>query len=131
MQGRLLAVQRTLTSQSSLQPDPVCGVRIQSQGAAAPGAHPHAAAVPSACVHPLTSELCNLCIPIPQHLGVDVDTLLLCQPDSGEMALEVADSLIRWARLGGFVRMCLRCSVAYGFELPTRLPLAACPLWTH
>jgi RecA/RadA recombinase len=33
-----------------------------------------------------------------QHLGVDVDTLLLCQPDSGEMALEVADSLIRWVR---------------------------------
>lgn len=30
-----------------------------------------------------------------QHLGVDVDKLLLCQPDSGEMALEVADSLIR------------------------------------
>lgn len=32
---------------------------------------------------------------LPQHLGVDVDKLLLCQPDSGEMALEVADSLIR------------------------------------
>lgn len=30
-----------------------------------------------------------------KHLGVNVDTLLLCQPDSGEMALEVADSLIR------------------------------------
>jgi recombination protein RecA len=30
-----------------------------------------------------------------KHLGVDVDKLLLCQPDSGEMALEVADSLIR------------------------------------
>lgn len=30
-----------------------------------------------------------------QHLGVDVDKLLLCQPDSGEMALEVADTLIR------------------------------------
>lgn len=32
-----------------------------------------------------------------KHLGLDVDKLLLCQPDSGEMALEVADSLIRSA----------------------------------
>ena len=30
-----------------------------------------------------------------KHLGVDIDTLYLCQPDSGEMALEVADQLIR------------------------------------
>ena len=30
-----------------------------------------------------------------KHLGVDVDSLYLCQPDSGEMALEVADQLIR------------------------------------
>ena len=36
-----------------------------------------------------------------QHLGVDVDKLLLCQPDSGEMALEVADSLIRRAGCAG------------------------------
>ena len=30
-----------------------------------------------------------------QRAGVDVDGLLLCQPDSGEMALEVVDQLIR------------------------------------
>lgn len=30
-----------------------------------------------------------------KHLGVDIDSLYLCQPDSGEMALEVADQLIR------------------------------------
>lgn len=30
-----------------------------------------------------------------KHLGVDVDALYMCQPDSGEMALEVADQLIR------------------------------------
>ena len=30
-----------------------------------------------------------------QRLGVDTDGMLLCQPDSGEMALEVADQLVR------------------------------------
>jgi recombination protein RecA len=30
-----------------------------------------------------------------KRLGLDVDSLYLCQPDSGEMALEVADQLIR------------------------------------
>jgi RecA/RadA recombinase len=30
-----------------------------------------------------------------KRCGVDVDALLLCQPDSGEMGLEVADQLIR------------------------------------
>lgn len=30
-----------------------------------------------------------------KHLGIDIDSLYLCQPDSGEMALEVADQLIR------------------------------------
>jgi recombination protein RecA len=30
-----------------------------------------------------------------KRLGVDIDALYLCQPDSGEMALEVADQLIR------------------------------------
>lgn len=30
-----------------------------------------------------------------KRLGVDIDSLYLCQPDSGEMALEVADQLIR------------------------------------
>jgi len=30
-----------------------------------------------------------------RKLGVDVSNLILCQPDSGEMALEVADSLVR------------------------------------
>lgn len=53
--------------------------------------HQHASrANGSPCTTPDVSILCTL-----QHLGVDVDTLLLCQPDSGEMALEVADSLIR------------------------------------
>ncbi len=30
-----------------------------------------------------------------QNLGVDVDNLLISQPDNGEQALEIADSLIR------------------------------------
>ena len=30
-----------------------------------------------------------------QHLGVDVDNLLISQPDNGEQALEIADQLIR------------------------------------
>ena len=30
-----------------------------------------------------------------QKLGVDVDNLLISQPDNGEQALEIADSLIR------------------------------------
>ena len=30
-----------------------------------------------------------------KRLGLDIDSLYLCQPDSGEMALEVADQLIR------------------------------------
>lgn len=30
-----------------------------------------------------------------KHLGVNVDTLLISQPDNGEQALEIADSLIR------------------------------------
>ncbi|MGQ9865248.1 MAG: recombinase RecA [Pseudanabaenaceae cyanobacterium] len=29
------------------------------------------------------------------HLGVDIDNLLVSQPDSGEMALEIVDSLVR------------------------------------
>ncbi len=32
-----------------------------------------------------------------QHLGVDVDNLLISQPDNGEQALEIADQLIRSA----------------------------------
>lgn len=32
-----------------------------------------------------------------KHIGLDVGALLLCQPDSGEMGLEVADQLIRSA----------------------------------
>jgi len=30
-----------------------------------------------------------------QNLGVDVDSLLISQPDSGEQALEIADTLVR------------------------------------
>jgi recombination protein RecA len=30
-----------------------------------------------------------------RNLGVDVDNLLVCQPDSGEMALDVVDQLVR------------------------------------
>ena len=30
-----------------------------------------------------------------QRAGVDIDNLIMCQPDSGEMALEVVDQLVR------------------------------------
>lgn len=30
-----------------------------------------------------------------QRAGVDIERLLMCQPDSGEMALEVVDNLVR------------------------------------
>ena len=35
-----------------------------------------------------------------QQLGVDVDNLLISQPDNGEQALEIADSLIRSSAIG-------------------------------
>jgi recombination protein RecA len=31
-----------------------------------------------------------------RKLGVDVDNLLISQPDAGEQALEIADTLVRW-----------------------------------
>ena len=34
-----------------------------------------------------------------QRAGVDVDNLVMCQPDSGEMALEVVDQLVRSSSL--------------------------------
>jgi recombination protein RecA len=34
------------------------------------------------------------CLPV-QRLGLNVDDMVLCQPDCGEMALETVDSLIR------------------------------------
>jgi recombination protein RecA len=34
-----------------------------------------------------------------RNLGVDVDNLLVCQPDSGEMALDVVDQLVRSSAL--------------------------------
>ena len=37
------------------------------------------------------------------NLGVDVDNLYLCQPTSGEMALEVVDKLVRSAAVGVIV----------------------------
>jgi hypothetical protein len=55
-----------------------------------------------------------------QHLGVNVDTLLLCQPDSGEMALEVADSLIRWGGVRGW---------GWGWKGRTQDPRAAVCAW--
>ena len=30
-----------------------------------------------------------------QRMGLDVDNIILCQPDNGEMALEVVDQLVR------------------------------------
>lgn len=30
-----------------------------------------------------------------QRAGVDIERMLMCQPDSGEMALEVVDNLVR------------------------------------
>ena len=30
-----------------------------------------------------------------QRAGVDIDNMIMCQPDSGEMALEVVDQLVR------------------------------------
>ena len=36
-----------------------------------------------------------------ERLGVDVDNLLLAQPDSGEQALDIADELIRSAAVDG------------------------------
>ena len=35
------------------------------------------------------------CCPAPQNMGLDVDSIILCQPDNGEMALEVVDQLVR------------------------------------
>ena len=32
---------------------------------------------------------------MPQNLGVNVDELLISQPDTGEQALEIADMLVR------------------------------------
>lgn len=32
---------------------------------------------------------------VPQRAGVDIERLIMCQPDSGEMALEVVDNLVR------------------------------------
>ena len=34
-----------------------------------------------------------------QRAGVDVENLVMCQPDSGEMALEVVDQLVRSSSL--------------------------------
>ena len=39
-----------------------------------------------------------------QKLGVDVDNLLISQPDNGEQALEIADSLIRSSAIDIIVR---------------------------
>ena len=36
---------------------------------------------------------CLLCAM--QRMGLDVDKMILCQPDNGEMALEVVDQLVR------------------------------------
>ena len=34
-------------------------------------------------------------LPPMQRMGLDVDNIILCQPDNGEMALEVVDQLVR------------------------------------
>lgn len=78
-----------------------CAPALRGGQPACAGRPPPATAVPLA----VTCQLCAAvwhrpAVPRPrlQRLGVDVDKLLLCQPDSGEMALEVADSLIRRAQ---------------------------------
>src|SRR5690606_37183797 len=38
-----------------------------------------------------------------QKLGVDVETLLISQPDNGEQALEIADNLIRSGAIDAIV----------------------------
>ena len=40
-----------------------------------------------------------------QKLGVDVDNLLISQPDNGEQALEIADSLIRSSAIDNIARL--------------------------
>lgn len=42
-------------------------------------------------------------------LGVDTENLFVCQPDTGEQALEIADSLVR--RCVGLARSTQRCSL--------------------
>ena len=43
-----------------------------------------------------------------QKLGVDIDALLVSQPDTGEQALEIADMLIRSGSVDLVVKMCIR-----------------------
>ena len=38
---------------------------------------------------------CNCLRRALQRMGLDVDKMILCQPDNGEMALEVVDQLVR------------------------------------
>ena len=38
---------------------------------------------------------CNCSLCALQRMGLDVDKMILCQPDNGEMALEVVDQLVR------------------------------------
>ena len=48
-------------------------------------------------------------------LGVDVDSMYICQPDCGEQALEVADKLIQY----GVTDICVIDSVAKSLSVPT------------
>ena len=37
----------------------------------------------------------KLCSALLQRAGLDIEKLLMCQPDSGEMALEIVDQMVR------------------------------------
>lgn len=37
----------------------------------------------------------KLCSALVQRAGLDIEKLLMCQPDSGEMALEIVDQMVR------------------------------------
>ena len=37
----------------------------------------------------------KLCAALLQRAGLDIEKLLMCQPDSGEMALEIVDQMVR------------------------------------
>jgi recombination protein RecA len=43
--------------------------------------------------HAFDSKLCW------KKLGVDIENLIISQPDNGEQALEIAENLIHWSKL--------------------------------
>jgi recombination protein RecA len=55
-----------------------------------------------------------------QMLGVDIDNLLISQPDTGEQALEITDALVR----SGAVGVLLTLSLRWSQKLNSRVKLA-------